>query len=162
MWCTGKEFACQYRRHRFDPWVRKIPWSRKGQPTPVFLPRKFHGQKSLVAIVPRVEKSQISLINWASTHTVILLRNRSHRTSIRMCCARLSCFSRLWLFPLLWTTAHQAPLDNRSQYFKAKVYIFFLSWKFVSHSPLRKEKKKEIEMKTWNQQWRQFSYFNYT
>ena len=142
MWCTGKEFACQYRRHRFDPWVRKIPWSRKWQPTPVFLPRKFRGQKSLVAIVHGVEKSQISLINWARTHTVI---NRSHRTSIKMCCARLSCFSRVWLFPTLWTTAHQAPLDNRSQYFKAKVYIFFLSWKFVSHSPPRKEKKKRNE-----------------
>ena len=38
------------RRHkpcRFDPWVGKIPWSRKWQPTPVFLPGKFHGQRSL-------------------------------------------------------------------------------------------------------------------
>ena len=31
----------------FNPWVRKIPWRRKWQPTPVFLPGKFHGQKSL-------------------------------------------------------------------------------------------------------------------
>ena len=31
-----------------DPWVGKIPWKRKWQPTPVFLPGKFHGQKSLV------------------------------------------------------------------------------------------------------------------
>ena len=30
-----------------DPWVKKIPWSRKRQPTPVFLPGKFHGQRSL-------------------------------------------------------------------------------------------------------------------
>ena len=35
------------RRHRFDPWVRKIPWRRKWQPTPVFLPGKSHGQRSL-------------------------------------------------------------------------------------------------------------------
>ena len=28
-------------------WVGKIPWSRKWQPTPVFLPGKFHGQRSL-------------------------------------------------------------------------------------------------------------------
>ena len=28
-------------------WVRKIPWKRKWQPTPVFLPRKSHGQRSL-------------------------------------------------------------------------------------------------------------------
>ena len=38
-WClSGKESACQCRRHGFDPWVRKIPWRRKWQPTPVFLP----------------------------------------------------------------------------------------------------------------------------
>ena len=30
-------------------WVRKIPWSRKWQPTPVLLPGKFHGQRSLVS-----------------------------------------------------------------------------------------------------------------
>ena len=41
----GKEFACHFRRHKrpeFDPWVGKIPWSRKWQPTPVFLPGKFY------------------------------------------------------------------------------------------------------------------------
>ena len=31
----------------FDPWVRKILWRRKWQPSPVFLPRESHGQKSL-------------------------------------------------------------------------------------------------------------------
>ena len=36
------------RRCSFDSWVRKIPWRRKWQPTPVFLPGKFHGQRSLV------------------------------------------------------------------------------------------------------------------
>ena len=32
------------RRLGFGPWVGKIPWSRKWQPTPVYLPEKFHGQ----------------------------------------------------------------------------------------------------------------------
>ena len=43
---SGKESACQCRRHRrcrFDPWIGKIPWRRKWQPTPVFLPGKSHG-----------------------------------------------------------------------------------------------------------------------
>ena len=31
----------------FDPWVRKIPWSRQWQPTPGFLPGKSYGQRSL-------------------------------------------------------------------------------------------------------------------
>ena len=35
-------------RHGFDPWVRKIPWCRKWQPTPILLPGESHGQRSLV------------------------------------------------------------------------------------------------------------------
>ena len=34
-------------RWRFDPWVGKIPWRRKWQPTPVFLPREFHGHRNM-------------------------------------------------------------------------------------------------------------------
>ena len=36
----------------FDPWVKKISWRRKWQPTPGFLPGKSHGQRSLVAYSP--------------------------------------------------------------------------------------------------------------
>ena len=39
-------------RRGFDPWVGKIPWRRKWQPTPVLLPRKFHGWRSLVGYSP--------------------------------------------------------------------------------------------------------------
>ena len=37
-------------------WVGKIPWRRKQQPTPVFLPRESHGQRSLVGYSPRGRK----------------------------------------------------------------------------------------------------------
>ena len=37
----------QHRRPGFNPWVGKILWRRKWQPTPVFLPGKSHGQRSL-------------------------------------------------------------------------------------------------------------------
>ena len=40
------------RRNWFDPWVREISWGRKWQPTPVFLPGKSHGQRSLVGYSP--------------------------------------------------------------------------------------------------------------
>ena len=46
----GKESACKcnrHKRHAFDPWISKIPWSRKWQPTPVFWPGEFHRQRSL-------------------------------------------------------------------------------------------------------------------
>ena len=46
--CTKR----QCRRCQFDPWVRKIPWRRKWQPPPVFLPGKPHGQRSLAGYSP--------------------------------------------------------------------------------------------------------------
>ena len=39
-----------------DPWAGKVSWRRKWQPTPVFLPGKSHGQRSLVAVVHEVTK----------------------------------------------------------------------------------------------------------
>ena len=54
-WFSNKESACQCRRcrrHRFDPWVRNIPWRRKWQSAPVFLPGKSHGQRSLAGYSP--------------------------------------------------------------------------------------------------------------
>ena len=50
-WLSSKEPACQRRRHRrhgFNPWVGKIPWRRKQQPTLVFSPGESHGHRSLV------------------------------------------------------------------------------------------------------------------
>ena len=47
-WHSGKESTCQCRRHRrcgSHPWVGKIPWSRKWQATPVFLPGKFYAEE---------------------------------------------------------------------------------------------------------------------
>jgi len=52
-----------------DPWVRKIPWSRKWHPTPVFLPEKFYGQRSWQARVHGVAKSW----TWLTTYTYICL-----------------------------------------------------------------------------------------
>ena len=54
-WCSGKESTLQCRRCKrceFDPWVEKIPSSGKCQLTPVFLPRKSHGQRSLTGYNP--------------------------------------------------------------------------------------------------------------
>ena len=58
MWLSGKESACRCRRCGFDPWVRKIPgirkipWRKKWQPTPVSLPGESHGQRSLMSYSP--------------------------------------------------------------------------------------------------------------
>ena len=48
----GKESSCSVRT-MFDPWLGKIPWRGKWQPTPVSLPGKSHGQRSLAGFSPR-------------------------------------------------------------------------------------------------------------
>ena len=57
-WLSGKESSCQCRRHGFNPWVRGIPWRRKPQPSPVFLPGESHGKRSLEGYSPLVMESE--------------------------------------------------------------------------------------------------------
>ena len=59
-------FCLQCRWPGFDPWVGKIPWRRKWQPTPVFLPGKSHGLRILLGYSPWGRKSQTWLSDWAS------------------------------------------------------------------------------------------------
>ena len=74
-----EESVCQCRRHRrhgFNPWVRKIPWRRKWQPIPVFLPEKSHRQSSLVGyIVHRVAKRQTWLRDKANKYDFIYIND---------------------------------------------------------------------------------------
>ena len=61
---SGKESSCQCRRHkrrRFNPWVRKTPWRRAWQPTPVFLPENPMDRGGWWATFHRVAKSQTQL-----------------------------------------------------------------------------------------------------
>ena len=64
---NDKDSTCQCRRCRFHPRVGKIPWSRKWQPAPVFLPEKVQGQKSLEGYSPWGHK-ETWLSNWALTN----------------------------------------------------------------------------------------------
>ena len=69
-WLNGEESTCQCRRRRrcrSDPWVRKIPWRRKQQPTPVFLPGESHGPRSLAGCSPGVRKESY-MTEQLSTH----------------------------------------------------------------------------------------------
>ena len=76
---SGKESACQCKRsngHRFNPWVGKIPWRRKWEPTPVFLPGKSHGQRSLLGytvhgIPKRVQFDLVTETTTIVVYTVI-------------------------------------------------------------------------------------------
>ena len=59
----------------FDRWVGKIPWERKWQPTPVFLPGEPHGQRSLVGYSPWGPKE---------SDRTERLRIHTHRNAIEM------------------------------------------------------------------------------
>ena len=68
-WYSGKESVCQCKRYNrcgFNPWAGKIPWSKKWQPTPVFLPGKFHGWRSLAGYSSRGHK-QLDMTGHACT-----------------------------------------------------------------------------------------------
>ena len=52
LWLSGKESTCQCRKCDFDPWLKKIPWRREWQPTPVSLFGKSRGQRLLEGYSP--------------------------------------------------------------------------------------------------------------
>ena len=60
---SSSSSSMQYRRPGFDPWVRKIPWRKKWQPTPAFLPGESHGQRSLVGYSPWGHK-ELDTTEW--------------------------------------------------------------------------------------------------
>ena len=68
---NDKGSTCQCRRRGFDPWVAKIPWSMKWQPMPVFLPRKFHGQRSLHSGYSLYIGLQRVRHDWVTEHTAL-------------------------------------------------------------------------------------------
>ena len=89
-WLSGKEFACQcWRRRRcgFYSRVGKIPWRRAWQPTAVFLPGDFHGQRSLVGY----SLKKLGMTEWLSTrHTQM---HTQHVSRVRPCLSSHRCWS---------------------------------------------------------------------
>ena len=65
----------QCRGPGFDPWVGKIPWRRKWEPTPIFLPGKTHRQRSLEGYSPwgrqRVGHNLANLATKQQQHTQV-------------------------------------------------------------------------------------------
>ena len=70
-----KESACHCRRLRscgFGPWVGKIPWRRKWQPTPEFLFGESHGQRSLAGYSPRSHK-ELDMMSKQHSHSLLTM-----------------------------------------------------------------------------------------
>ena len=109
-WCGGKESACQCRRRKrngFDLWVRKSPWRR--QPAPVFLPGKFHGQRSW-GRSQRVRPDQATE-HRTQTFNAVLLSNMDNtqkycdeaKSPASMSRVKRKLLSRVWHFATPWT-----------------------------------------------------------
>ena len=75
------------KRHKFNSWVGEMLWSRKWQPTPVFLPRKFYGQRSLVDYSPWGHKES-DMTEGMPTHIVTSLHDhwKNHSFGYRDVC----------------------------------------------------------------------------
>ena len=74
-WVSCSRICLQCKRPLFDPWVGKVPWRIKWQPTPVLLPRKSHGLRSMVGYSPwgRKESDMTERLHFT---------NQSHRRLI--------------------------------------------------------------------------------
>ena len=104
-------------RRGFSPWVGKIPWRRKWQPTLVFLPGESMDRGAWRARVHGVSKSQTGL-KWLSMHTAFC-RHSIYSTIYlfifewlaRLSASVLSCSVVSQAFVTPWTVARQAPLS---------------------------------------------------
>ena len=90
---TGKGSTCQCRRHRSNPWVRKILWRRKWQTTPIFFPGKSRGQRILVGYSPWGHKRVQH--DWVTKQQYV--------TYMETESGKWKSLSRVWLFASLWT-----------------------------------------------------------
>ena len=104
----GKRMCLQCRRPRLDPWVRKIPWRRKWQPTPVFLPGKSHGWRSLAGYSPwgHMESDAIEQLHFFTSSWVWCDFGQPIYQSSGLCscvAGELAWHVLLWnLLPLAW------------------------------------------------------------
>ena len=76
---ASRESTCQCRRCGFDTWIRKIPWNRKQQSSPVFLPGIFHGQRRQAGYSPRGHR-EVDTTERLTTHT----HTHTHITTLQM------------------------------------------------------------------------------
>ena len=89
-WFRHLSICLQCGRPGFDPWVGKIPWRRKWQSTPVLLPGKSHGQRSLVGYSPWGGKeSDMTKRLHFHFHCTIALISHASKVMLKILQARL-------------------------------------------------------------------------
>ena len=68
-WLSGRN-SKEWKRLRFNPWIGDISWRREWQTTPVFLPGKSHGQRSLEGYSPWGPKES-DMTEWLNNRTTV-------------------------------------------------------------------------------------------
>ena len=130
---------------RFNSWVRKLPWSRKWQSPPVYLPGKFHGQRSLAGYSPRSRKSQ----TWLSSHAhagirgSVLIQQKKVPSDSERCQSAIQdklITVKIWLKAMQWArrwisgpkqSAFELPTPDKMEgKGKHEVRLTTLTWNF--------------------------------
>ena len=143
---TGvKESVCQcmrHKRHRFDPWVGKMPWRRNWQPTPVFLPGKSMDRGAWQSIVYRDTKSQTEQLSTDAWMSSQIHGNRKQNVvariweegQMRKCCLIQSfsfakwkileiCCTALWIYLALLNCTYKNGQYGRSTFPQLKNFF---------------------------------------
>ena len=97
-WLKKKKICLQRRIPGFNSWIGKIPWRRAWQPTPVFLPGKFHGQRSLEGYSPQ---------GCTESDRTEATEQQQQQASV----SSVKWLRSVQLFSTPWTAAHQASLS---------------------------------------------------
>ena len=97
-WLSGKKSKWQCGRCGFKPRVGKISWRRKWQPTPVLLPGKSHGQRSLAGYIPWGHK-ELEMTEGLSSQDSTEPRSKGYLQGCEALSYLPSCWTPLWLRP---------------------------------------------------------------
>ena len=142
---SGKESTCQCwncKSCEFDPWVEKIPWNRKWEPTPMFLPEESHGQRSLAGYGPWGHKES-DTTEHKCTHAACM--NQENVNSFLLSCLNCApsfCHALLkvkeFQCPLwcprgahFWNLVHLVALQSHLSDKLKKNYVSCVIWLFL-------------------------------
>ena len=126
---SGKQAACQCKRRRrggFNLWVEKIPWRGKWQPTPVFLPGKFHEQRILAGYSP-----------WGRKESDMTECTRTHTHAHTHACTHVRTHTRTRTHTHAHTHAHAHSVQNilcSCHFHKTLSYFYFQASPFEKHT----------------------------
>ena len=122
----------------FDPWVGKIPWRRRWQPTPIFLPGEFRGLRSLMGYNPRGRK-EAGMTEWFRFHFLLQISDLWAAARSDIFCLACTVFFQI-SNQLVTLKGHETSYKNLDFYF------FFLEksedlraapWEVANQSPGR-------------------------